>query len=63
MATREDDKQTLEVAVASFREDLTAFEKYWRENHAETPEHWPMEMGEPDWFEQFIMFMSNRERP
>lgn len=56
------DKQPLHVALAAFREDVVAFEAYWRSNHAETPEHWPMELGEADWFEQFIMFVSNRER-
>jgi len=53
---------TLDEALTELRSDVDAFEKWWREEHAKNPEHFPLEFPENDagqWTEQFIWFMTH----
>jgi len=38
------------------KNELENFFKFWYENNKKKPEHFPLEMGYGDWFEQFIFF-------
>jgi len=36
--------------------DLIKFGQYWTKNNQEDPTNWPLELGEGDWLEHFILF-------
>lgn len=51
--------QSLEQFMDEMKKDITAFERYWRENNAKNPEMYPMEFiagDEGSWCEQFVIF-------
>lgn len=57
-----DTKQTtdpdLAAFVATLRHDVDRFEANWMAQQKAAPALWPDRMGEADWHEQFIMFLS-----
>ena len=40
--------------VTSLQERLKKFQALWEKMNSENPDHWPAEMNEGDWDEQFI---------
>jgi hypothetical protein len=53
---------TLDEFVAQVQREITQFSAHWHAQREKgTEEHWPLEMGEPDWYEQLLFF--TRERP
>ena len=42
--------------VRIMHSDIDAFENYWIENNDKRSAHFPMQMGEGDWYEQFLAF-------
>ena len=58
-----------EISLKEFtdllRKDVDQFESWYKTEQAKVPEHWPEQMGEGDWFEQFLLFMtsSNPRQP
>jgi len=44
---------TLKDFMARVRAEADRFEDIWINNNEESPQHWPMEMGLADWWEQF----------
>lgn len=53
---------TLEEFIAEMKKDIDKFEVNWRKQNVAKPEHWPMEMNEGDWYEQFLMFEASGEK-
>lgn len=47
---------TLEEFKQTILKDLEGFEKEWEEGRQANPDHYPLELGEGDWFEQFLSF-------
>lgn len=45
-----------ETFIKTLRKDVGNFEKYWKENQEKEPQYFPDNMGEGDWWEQFIMW-------
>lgn len=56
---RNDHQQTFGEAISSLMCDVEAFERFVERDRAANPERWPETMAEGEWFEQFMMFMSN----
>lgn len=48
----------LPTFVAALRRDVDRFEANWRAQRKAAPALWPERLGEADWHEQFIMFLS-----
>ncbi len=52
---------SLDDFLAELRGEVDAFEKWWREQHAKTPEHYPLEFNKDNegmWTEQFVYFIT-----
>ena len=47
--------------IESMHNDIDGFNKYWHENMEEFPEHYPKEMDEGEWFEQFMLWITGEE--
>jgi hypothetical protein len=55
--------QSLGQFVAELKEEVAAFEEFWREQHKAKPKEWPLHMeddNEGGWWEQFIAYQSLR---
>ncbi len=53
---------TLYNFVNETRRSITMFLEEWVENNEKNPEHYPIEMDEPDWDEQFhLMWVRKSE--
>lgn len=53
-------RMTLDEFKASLEGDIETFVTDWKLSHANPhndPEHWPLEMDEGDWYDQFLMWM------
>lgn len=48
--------------VKEMQKDLDGFEKRWKSMQAKKPEHYPNELGEGDWLEQFIIYLEEDKR-
>jgi hypothetical protein len=48
----------LEEFIQESKNDIERFEKFWKEQQALTPEHFPPSMPPGDWFDQFMQFIS-----
>ena len=46
----------IETFLEGERKRLELFKKWWLENHAINPEHFPLEMGSGDWDSQLHFF-------
>ena len=46
----------LRLWVSRYRILLQLFEEHWNLEHKKDPEHWPLEMQDGDWWEQFEEF-------
>lgn len=42
-----------------FLEDFNRFLVYYQDNNKSNPEHFPLDMGEGDWLDQYLIFLSN----
>lgn len=51
----------LEQYIKSLKSEIASFEASWKENHAETPEEWLMELpNETEWDWQFIAHFTSK---
>lgn len=41
---------------------LERFHKYWKEHHEKDPENFPLNMGLPDWIEQYNMYVDEQDK-
>lgn len=41
------------------QESLLKFNKEWEKGLKENPEYWPEIMNEGDWYDQFLIYLSN----
>jgi hypothetical protein len=48
--------------INSLHKDVGDFEKYWRKNRKELPEHFPMEFSEEAWCEQWECWLQSEGR-
>jgi hypothetical protein len=49
---------SLEEFIAQVKKETAKFEAFWLASRAENPEqHWPLVMGEPEWYEQFVIYV------
>ena len=44
--------------IESEQNDLERFKEYWERMNNKNPEHFPMDMVQGEWFEQYIAFGS-----
>lgn len=51
----------LEEFIKTMTKDLADFQKYWEDESKNSPDLFSPEMGEGDWFDQFIFFLENRD--
>jgi hypothetical protein len=49
---------TLDEFIKSMKQDLDAFRANWKEQQSEVPEHFPNDLDEGDWYDQFLTFES-----
>lgn len=49
--------QTVLRFVEESRDELTKFELFWLDMHAQSPEAFPLEMHAGEWHEQFIAWL------
>lgn len=47
----------LDAFVYESREEIIAFERFWLDMHRQSPDAFPLEMGEGEWFEQFMSWI------
>ena len=52
----------LDEFIKSLSADLAAFKANWKVQRRESPEQFPAEMAEGDWFEQFLFFIEHHDR-
>ena len=52
-------KMNLKQFKHEMLDDFDRFEKFWLENQKTNKEHFPEEMGDGDWFDQFMSFISS----
>lgn len=47
--------------ITQLKQEADEFRKYWLKKAKSPPkgEVWPLQMDEPEWYEQFISFMQN----
>lgn len=51
----------LEEYIKSLKSEIDSFEANWKENHAKTPEEWPMEIpNKAEWDEQFLAHYTSK---
>ncbi len=48
---------TLEEFKSTMKADLDRFVQHYEAGHATDPQNWPAQMGEGDWYDQFLIFM------
>ena len=48
--------------IAQTTQDLQDFELFYQEGMRENKSLFPEDLGEPDWFEQFLLFIPEEER-
>lgn len=49
---------SFEEFVQQCREEIEGFHAYWLREQKANPKAFPTEMGEGDWFEQFMAYLS-----
>lgn len=52
------DGQSLDDFCTDMQKDLERFKANWLKEREKNPDNWPLSMGAGDWYEQFLMFLS-----
>ncbi len=45
----------------TINKDIEDFTKMWEEGKRENPQHFPNEMNEGDWLDQFLIFLNTEK--
>lgn len=55
-------EMSLDSFIRLVHVDAEKFKEHWLKNQKKNPANWPKNLGEGDWWEQFVTFLGVKKR-